>query len=318
MKVKLITYRISLTNKVNEKQTLSHFNGQEDLLNTINEFCNYIHKNIKSYTDNVGNRRTFTIDGLQKIEDSKRVIHGFFDSALTGDKMKIKDNDTNSLIYDVKNRDLQSRNFFFFIYVPKNSKYAFLVVQKKSNHGVKNVLENSFNDFLNLKGFIDFRAILEYAPDYNLLNRLIEFGELKEVKLITNKIFSSFDEQFENIEGVENSGTFEETFKFNKTSRSEKFKRQLFNLYKTTFKDYEQINVSNKFYDEVSFLITLNGLSKTFYVKNKAKIRSDADVTDHLDFIDGEPTKNSLLNVSWKLIMTVLGNFDEDENKLAS
>lgn len=130
MKVKLITYRVSLTNKVDEKQILSYFNGQEDLLNTVNEFCSYIHQNIKTYTDNIGNRRTFTLEGLQKVEDSKRIIHGFFDSALTGDKIKIKENETNSLIYDVKTKDLQSRNFFFMIYVPKNSKHAYLVIQK--------------------------------------------------------------------------------------------------------------------------------------------------------------------------------------------
>lgn len=296
---------------------MSYFNGQEDLLNVVNDFCSYIHENIKNYSDNLGNRRTFTLDGIQKIEDSKRIIHGFFDSALTGDEMKIKDNKTNNLIYDVKKRDLQSRNFFFLIYVPKNSKYAYLIVQKKSNHGVKNVLENSFNDFLKIKGFLDYRISLEYAPDYNLLNRLMEYGEIKEVRLISNKIFSSFDEQFENKEGLINDGTFEELFKFNKTSRIDNFRDYLFKLYKANFKDYEQIQISNKLYDEISFLITLDGLSKTFYVKNKAKIRSDADVTNDLEFQDGEPSKESLLKVSWKLIMAVLGNFD-DEEKLAS
>ena len=318
MAIKLITYRVSLSNKANEKQILSYFNGQEDLLNTVNEFCSYIHQNIKSYTDNSGNQRTFTLDGLQKLEDSKRTIYGLFDSALTGDKLKIKENETNNLIYDVKNKDLQSRSFFFMIYIPKNSKYAYLVVQKKSNHGVKNILEKSFNDFLVMKGFIDSRITLEYAPDFNLLNKLIQFGELKEIKLIKNSVFSSFQEQLDNIGEVTNSGTFEQVLKFNKHSRVENFKTLLLKLYRTNYKDYDQIEVSNNYFDEVSFTIHLDGLSKTFYIKNKSIIRSDVDVSNFVKFENGEPTISSLMEISWNLINTVLNNFDTDEDKIAS
>lgn len=318
MAVKLINYRISLSNRANEKQILSYFNGQEDLLNTVNEFCNYIHKNVKSYIDNSGNQRTFTLDGLQKLEDSKRTIYGFFDSALTGDKIKIKENETNNLIYDVKNKDLQSRNFFFMIYIPKNSKYANLVVQKKSNHGVKNILERSFNDFLALKGFIDSRITLEYAPDSNLLNRLLEFGEFKEIKLTKNSLFSSFQEQFDSVEGITNSGIFEQIIKLNKNSRVENFKSLLLNLYNKNYKDYEQIELSNNYFDEISFTIYLDGLSKTFYVKNKSKIRSDVDVTNLVKFENGEPMVSSLIEISWNLIFGTLNNFDWNDGRIAS
>lgn len=184
---------------------------------------------------------------------------------------------------------------------------------------MKNILENSFNDFLNMKGFLDYKISLEYASDYNLLNRLIELGELKEIKLITNNVLSSFQEQLEGVEGINNSGVFEQILKFNKTSRVENFKHPLLNLYRTNYKDYEQVQILNNLYDEVSFVIMLNGLSKTFYVKNKSKIRSDIDVTELIEFTDGEPTVDSLLKTSWNLIQSILGSFDELSNdKIAS
>ncbi|MCR4032528.1 MULTISPECIES: hypothetical protein [Flavobacterium] len=318
MKVKLITYRVSITNKVNEKQTLNYFNGQEDLLNTVNEFCSYIHENIRNYTDNIGNRRTFTLEGLQKVEDSSRIIHGKFDFAYTGDKLKIKESNTNQLLYDVREKDLQSRSFFFFAHVPKNKKNAYLVIQKKANHGVKNVLEHSFNEFLRMKGFSDYRVTLESAPDFNMINRMMEYGDLKEIKLIKNCISSTFNEQFQNNETIPNNGISEIVTKFNKNSRTENYKSDLLRLYRTDFLDYQQVDICGNLFDEVSFVVSLNGLSKTFYVKDKTKIRSDIDVTDHLMFENGEPTVESLIDVSIKLIKNLNGSSDDEINRRAS
>lgn len=318
MKVKLITYRISITNKVNEKQILNYFNGQEDLLSIVNEFCSYIHENIRNYTDNIGNRRTFTLEGLQKVEDSSRIIHGKFDFAYTGDKLKIKESDTNQLIYNVREKDLQSRSFFFFAHIPKNKKNAYLVIQKKANHGVKNVLEHSFNEFLRMKGFVDYHVTLESAPDASMINRMMEYGDLKEIKLAKNSIYSTFDEQFQNAETMVNNGVSEIVTKFNKNSRTENYKSDLLRLYQTDFMDYQQVNICNNLFDEVSFVMSLNGLNKTFYVKDKTKIRSDIDVTEHLIFENGEPTVESLIDVSIKLIQNLSGGSNDEANRRAS
>lgn len=65
-KINLSVYRFSLLNKVKEQQVLSFFNEEEDLLDTMDDFCGYIHKNIRDYIDNQGKYRTFTLSNLQK------------------------------------------------------------------------------------------------------------------------------------------------------------------------------------------------------------------------------------------------------------
>jgi hypothetical protein len=47
-------YRFSLVNKAKEQQVLSFYNEEEDLLDTLNDFCNYIFENVRKYTDNQG------------------------------------------------------------------------------------------------------------------------------------------------------------------------------------------------------------------------------------------------------------------------
>ncbi|WP_330442286.1 hypothetical protein [Flavobacterium sp. C4GT6] len=301
MKTILVSYRISLTNKVSEKQILSRFNGEDDLLNTINDYCDYIHRNIVSYTDSTGNLRTFTLDGLQTLNNDNRNLYGYFDSAYTGEKLKIKEGVTNDILFNVGERDLQSRNFFFYIDVPSGAKYAYVVIQKKSNHAIKGVLENSFNDFLKFKGFLDYRVKLEYAPDYFLLNRMLEFGDLKEIKLIRKALFSTFEEQLLS-EGTPNPGVFERILRFNSDSLTVDYKNVLYRLYRERYLDYQQVQVFNESFDEVSFVLSLDSRDKTFYVKDKSKIRSNIDVTSLVEYSDGEPTLESLIRVSVEII----------------
>lgn len=299
---KLITYRFWISNKIGDKQTLNFFNGEEDLLDVGNSFCNYIHRNIKSYTDNTGNKRTFALDSLQRFDDIERSIYGYFDSALTGDKLKIKDGETNHLKLDVDLKDLQSRNFFFMFYIPKGKTYGYLIVQKKSNHGVKNILEKTFNDFLLLSGYNEYKFSLEYAQNLNQLSEMLTQGELKEINLIKNKIKSSFESQVLDLDGIDSEGNFERKIRFTKRSNVSNYKKVLFELYKSSYHDYDMINLFGESFDEISFVIYQNSVSKTFYVKNKSKTRSDIDVTKYLTYVGGEPTIDSLLSISWNLI----------------
>ena len=52
--INLNIYRFTLLNKAKEQQVLSFYNEEEDLLDTMNDFCGYIHKNIRDYIDNQG------------------------------------------------------------------------------------------------------------------------------------------------------------------------------------------------------------------------------------------------------------------------
>ena len=52
----------------------------------------------------------------------------------------------------------------------------------------------------------------------------------------------------------------------------------------------------------ISFIINLNGSTKTFYIKNKDKIRSNINVSHLIEFEDGEPTIQSLVRISLEII----------------
>jgi hypothetical protein len=286
--VNLNIYRFMLLNKAKEQQVLSFYNEEEDLLDTMNDFCEYTHKNIRDYIDNQGRYRTFTLSSRQKIDKDRRIISGHFDSAYTGENGKVKDRETNHLKFKFNNKDLLSKDFFYLIHVPKNSKFGFLIVQKKENHGVKTIFENAFNYFMRAKGVSNYLLELRQAPPRYFIQNFIDKGKLKEFRLIENS---------------QEYGTEEKIFKLNKKSDSEILKKALLDLF-SNFHIYDhKISFLDKGeFDEISFVLKFDGTSKTFYIKNKEKIRSNIDVSNLIDFDEGEPTLESLINISLNFI----------------
>lgn len=286
--INLNIYRFSLLNKAKEQQVLSFYNEEEDLLDTMNDFCEYIHRNIRDYIDNQGRYRTFTLSNRQKKDSDKRIISGHFDSGYTGEKGKVKERKTNLLKYNINKKDLVSKDFFYLIHVPKNSKFGFLIVQKKENHGVKTIFENAFNNFMRSKGVSNYLLELRQAPPRYFIQNFIEKGKLKEFRLIENN---------------QEYGTEEKIFKLDKKSDDQILKKNLLDLFNSGLTNDHKISFLDKGeYDEISFVLKIDGSSKTFYIKNKEKIRANIDVSNLIDYDEGEPTLESLIKISLEFI----------------
>lgn len=265
---KLEFYRFSLVNKTNEQQVLSFYNEEEDLIDTLNDFCIHIFKNVKKYTDNQGKYRTFTLSSLPKFDKENRIISGFLDSAYTGEYGKIKDRKTNGVKYNLDKQDLFSKDFFFLIYVPKGSKFGFLVIQKKENHGVKTIFERSFNYFMLYNGISNFKIELRQAPPRYYLRNFLNEGNVKQINLINESV-----EDFTNVrlQKEERILKLKKDVPFTKS-----IKKNLLKLYESNINDNQKISFLNYGeFDEISFVLDFNGSCKTFYIKRKDKIRLD-------------------------------------------
>jgi hypothetical protein len=99
-------------------------------------------------------------------------------------------------------------------------------------------------------------------------------------------------------------GREERVFKLNNNmSEGQNLKDVLLELFNTFSSSNEKIPFLNKGeYDEITFVLGINGSSKTFYVKNQEKIRSNIDVTSLIEYDGGEPTKESLIKISLDII----------------
>ncbi|MEM6718409.1 MAG: hypothetical protein AAF611_03740 [Bacteroidota bacterium] len=316
MKTIYVPYRITLLNKAKEEQVLSRFNGHLDLIYLVKEFCDYILKNKKSYYDSQGNSRTFTLDNLSRVSFKDRIVLGDFESGFTGDKMLVKDNNNNGLLFDVIPEYLQARELFFLFYIPKDYKYASLILQKKNNHGVKTALLNSFNEFLKMKGYKDF--FISFVPSANFKDLIegLKFGEIRQVKFKMPS-FGSLRNTDNGLSSFFKNNISQMVVKPLKGEDVSKQRKILLSLFSNhyEFDDLIFIPGISQGLSEISFLINYKGIRKTYYIKEKSKIRSNMDVSSRLSYENNYPTRESMIKVALEIAKSF---FNEDDSNLAA
>jgi hypothetical protein len=313
-----IIYRVALINKAKEEQVLSRFNGENDLLEICNQYYYSLRKNRTNYFDNEGNKRVFCISSEIDFLRKERTLITHFDSAYTGDEPEIRNGDTNTLNYKVSSTELITRKLFSLCHIPKSSKYGFVVFENKSKHGVKVLFERQFQAFLKASGYEDYRVVLTPALNYNYLSNFINGGVLKKVRLIQNILKMDIQLSLWNEVDVTCNDKDIRELSFKSRSENSIFKEELNNLFFSKLNRYDKIHFMNKYdVDDISFEINYKGSTKTFYMKDRSRMRPVIDVSNQLEYIAGEPTYNSMIEVSLSLIKQILGFNSLDLNDAA-
>lgn len=304
MNYKVSTFKFSIKNNNGENHFLGNLPGNLDFFDVFEEFCQDIISNTKKFNEN-GKDKSLTLREPPKVFRDKRFICGKFDAGTTGDPVNINNPETNETNYSVTPDELQARILNFYIQIPKNKNEAYLILQRKSTHSIQRSLEDCFNNFLLRKGFEGDNKIkikLSHAPNLKLMERMMNFGELREINLDKNVISNSFSELFKDVNDS-NLGVTTTQLKFYKTAPKDNFKQVLYNIYRKSYNGDEQVEIDGNFYDEVSFTFYLDKVTKTFYVKDKSKIRSEIDITSMVnDDYKGEIPIDQFIEISEKLI----------------
>jgi hypothetical protein len=147
---------------------------------------------------------------------------------------------------------------------------------------------------------------------------MIEKGKLKKVRLIKHRLAQDVQlSLWDNINLNSDDQDIRE-LKFKSKTNNSLYKNELYSLFFSKLNSDEKINFMNEFeVDEISFEINHNGSSKTFYLKEKSSMRANIEVSNRLDFVDGEPTEDSMIKVSIALIKEILGFNSSDLNEVA-
>lgn len=318
MKKNFTIYRLAILNKAKEEQILSYFNGTEDLFNITHNFYKFLSKNKVDYYDNNGNKRTFSVDNNINYSEENRTLISDLDSAYTGESFDIRNGDTNGIVYSVSENELQSRQMFSLIFIPINSKYGYVVFENKSKHGVKKIFEKEFKKFLNENGYDGYRVKMTPGLNFNYLSNMIEKGKLKKLRLINYKYSGAVQLKLWGKVDINSTGEETTELKFRNKTENKMFKDELYELFFSKLKHDEKVIFVNQYeIDEISFEINHNNSSKTFYLKDRSKMRSNIDVTKRLDYVGEEPTKASKIRVSLQIISEILNYGSSGFNEVA-
>lgn len=301
-RILLSTYRLKILDENKNEQVLNYFNGKDDFFDFFQNFSKHILTNlVKSTNEKETTVVHLTMDSLPIIEKQDRVIYGYFLSGVSGDTYVIKDTNTGDHLIDVNKEDGAFRHVFFYIVMPFNKNYAYLILQRKSKFGIKGALLKSLNSQIKEKGYTKYRLEINNLLHSSVYRKMIDNGKLKKIDFIKRKLPRTIEEYYSNGELLSESKGTLRTSMISSSGLPDTYKKFIDRLYSNDNSTMEIEGIDDDF-DEIEFELELNGKKKTFYLQNRTRVQPDVDVTSSLKFKDNKPTIESLVTQSKELI----------------
>ncbi|WP_294236712.1 MULTISPECIES: hypothetical protein [Chryseobacterium] len=306
-RILLASYAIRIKHK-KEYAYLSAFNNVDDFYNFLKKFFDYIFRNVNQLKDRAGNENIhLTLDEIPTSNDSERIFYGYFSSGVSGDKYKVKDIATNTTLIDVDRKNHASfRDVFFYFYIPKNKSIGYLILQRKTHFGIKTKLTPALNSFLAKEGYMENNLELKNIIHISVYEHMMQFGKLKKVELVKNKIPNNLEDYINNNQNYQQTrGTFRTSFT-SRTSLPDNWKTYIDRLLKKELNETIEIDGLDDSFTDLEFQLDLNGKQKTFYIKNQHRVQPDIDVTSNIKFENEAPTTESLVKNARELIDDII------------
>lgn len=165
----LAAYSINVWNfEEREGEVISDFGDEEDLLELFSTFLSSLQA--KASHDK-RNRQLLTVETL-KIEKKARTLCGIIETGEYGSESKLRDVDTQEIVYKKKIKEADMLPFYFLFDLPEGSEDGILVLQRTGMFGIRKILTTVIDSWFDAK-----------FPDYRLrLHPLAEPGDLEKYK----------------------------------------------------------------------------------------------------------------------------------------
>lgn len=305
-RILLSSYTIKISGKDKNYHILSNINNSFDFITLFKQFTDDIYQNINRTLDGQSRHTVhLTLEDIAKFEETdNRRLYGFFSSGISGERYKVVDTLTNEEEMDVQPHHAAFRNVFFYLYVPQQKNVAYLILQRKSQFGIKLRLRSVLNQYFIDKGYNDLTLQMNNILHTRVYRKMMTDGKLKKVELIKRKIPRSIEEFMNNNEQLEEiKGTFRTSFT-SRTSLPESWKDYIDRRFRQQNSQNGTIEIQNldDNYTDLEFELELNGKKKTFFMMNQQRIQPDIDVTQNIIFENGEPTVDTLIQQAKELI----------------
>jgi hypothetical protein len=307
-RILLSSYVVKIVDSSKCDQILSNFNGSVDFLSTFQQFTSEIFRNIEKQAD-IHNITTLhlTLDSPATVEAKDRKIYGYFSSGISGERFDVRDLDTNETELEVEpSKHGSFRNIFFYLFIPREKRIGYLILQRKAKFGIKTILKRILNKYIHEHGFSNYYVEINNLLHSSVYEKMIQEGNLKKVDLIKKRIPNSIEEYFKNGKTHDTKGTLRTSISTH-TGLSGKWKEFIDQLFRN-HNDNTRIEIKggDEELDEIEFELELNGKKKTFHIVNHQRTQPDVDVTTNVQFENGEPTMDSLISEAQSLIDDML------------
>lgn len=300
-KVLLAVYSIIVTQQ-GDVQMPSKFGGNLDLLKVFHDFTDTILKDPSRMK--VSKEVTLALTGtdlvLPRLVEEDRELYGYFDAGRDGASYRVRDFDKKNKTATTVTRNMHTtRDAFYYLYVPKFKKRAYLILQRAQNQGIKKLVEYSLNEYLKSIGS-PYRISLKNLLDRRVFAHMMEQGNFKEMTITKEGLPINIGDLNKEVDDkLMVKGTHKVSYQAVDLPDSWQtwaiaLMRTKPKLNMTSGAPVAKVLLAGETHivSEVSFRLELNHKQKTFHFVNFDSDQPDIDVSDSVDFDESKGMYN--------------------------
>lgn len=321
----LAVYAITINKRGNKNdlQVLSDFNNGQDFLNYIYNMMNGWKMDVQRGdqfvpVNNDGNNNAFRLSrdaqGQYYFYPRGRYLSGIVETGEYGTQEEGVNITTGEVVFHKNSTVAIMKPFYFLFYIPEESRYGFLIVEKIGNYGIMTILNNAINNYFRTTPSVD-NYVLTISP--LSINELVR-RKMHELRYETKKIelrkirredlrLSRLSGNTVNDENVTTSIVY--------TARPNSF----FNVTDFITRIRESRNDDNSLFvieedlscDDITVTVSIGGRDKVISMQNIQSLGMAMDITNSVQLGENRyPTFNSINTQANQLVSYIQSQFN--------
>lgn len=296
VKINLATYSIYAYSKERDKKIkLNHLNDNTILqesskFNTLNEILIEFFKQEKPFIED---KLLKFLRVKQYHDDSSKIFYGELEYGPFGTKHAVVNAENISEDEKIINpEDSVLTPYYFYIQLFENRHDGLLILETKSNSGIKIIFENWINEFLKKIRCTHFEIkLVSFLPE-EVINQFATQGKIRKIRYLSYKLPTDITDNIDDYEPDEGYAEYTINIKKEKT----KINTRILTTILTSKNNKDSLMKNIDFdVDDIKLEVELNDTKRTFTIGNLTKTQPARDITYELDIgEDGHRTFDSI------------------------
>ena len=232
-------------------------------------------------------------------------VNGIVETGEYGYTADLFNVDTETVSYQRVGSDAEMMPFYFLAHLPSHLDKGVILLQRRSNHGIRTVLLKDFAKYVE-KSNKGVKVVVSPLVPPQLVNEYLQNGRLTKIRLIRYSLPSDLADAYDTGGHVENEGTAELVFRPSRGKGLPLINR-IRDVLAGRREIREMVELANLDYDNVKVEIEVMGSKKTLDLSNVMKMRANVDITSDVRIgDDGHPEFASIDTIAQGLMNSLL------------
>ena len=287
-RISLACYTIRVVDKrTRDFKLLGQISSSHDLITVFIEYLNNLREVYAVYDEQQIMRH------ILHYNKNGWTVNGIIETGEYGFSTNLLNVNDKSVSYERDRNDAEMMPFYFLAYLPSTHDEGIILLQRRSNIGVRTVFFNDFKYYVE-QSYPDTSIDINNLVPRQLIENYLRDGRLTSMRLIQFKLPSDVVDALDTDGHTEIGGRMELNLIVNR-GKSLPFGNKILRVLDGDLEMTNLVEISDFEYENVKVLIDVNGSKKTLDLSDTGKINSYLDVTKEVEMNnDGFPRFESI------------------------